>query len=785
MAFGGTVKLTGESEYKKALSEITSNLKVLNSQMKVVTSEYDKNDKSVSNLSQQSEVLNGKVDEQQKKISILQKALEDAKKETGENSETSKKWQIQLNNAYADLNKLNKEVEENARELREAEKITDEMADETQKVATQSGLATIALKLFGKEMEDLGDETEETGEEEEETAEKTLKLGDIIKANLISDAIVGGVKALANGVKEVGSAMTECITAGAEYADTFLTMSVQTGMSTEELQKYNAVAELVDVSTETLTGSMAKNIKSMTSASTGTGAMAEAYAKLGVKVADADGKLRDSDTVYWETIDALKNVSDETERDAIAMQILGKSAQDLNPLIAQGSEGIKAMGDEAVKMGAVLSEDALSALGAVDDEMQKFSSITGATSNIFASAFAPAVSQAMSEVNDIASSFNGLITAVISGDPEAVDGAITAVLEQAWDIIYGLEEMVTPILELVQSLLGTIIEVLLAMAPDLLEQGSILLGNLMSGIVSAIPELMGVVLMVVETLLTVILENLPMIIEMGMQMLMSLVKGIADMLPTLIPTIVDAVILIVETLIDNIDLIIDAGISLILGLADGLLVALPKLIDKIPVIIDKLVYAIVDNLPLILQVGVDLLLELSKGILKALPDLVKKVPQIVTSVVNGIKDCLPQLKTVGKNLIEGLWNGIKNAKDWLLGMVKDLGKAVVDSVKSIFGIHSPSTVFRDEIGTNLALGLGEGFADTMSDVSADMQDSIPTEFDADVSTNLNAVAGYSHSSTYDMMVSAFKQALTEVKVVMNSREMGEFVTDTVERVVYS
>jgi hypothetical protein len=106
---------------------------------------------------------------------------------------------------------------------------------------------------------------------------------------------------------------------------------------------------------------------------------------------------------------------------------------------------------------------------------------------------------------------------------------------------------------------------------------------------------------------------------------------------------------------------------------------------------------------------------------------------------------------------------------------------VLDGIKRVFGIHSPSLLFKEQVGKNLALGVGEGFADTMAGVSADMQGAIPTQFDADVHTNFGAGT----SSNYDVMLMAFKQALTEVKVVMNNREMGAFVTDTMERVVYS
>ena len=120
-------------------------------------------------------------------------------------------------------------------------------------------------------------------------------------------------------------------------------------------------AELVDVPTETLTKSMAKQIKSMKAVQDGTKLSVEAYDKLGASVMNADGSLRDSDTVYWEVIDALGKIENETERDALAMQILGKSAQELNPLIEQGAERIQELGDQAREAGYVVSDEMLNA----------------------------------------------------------------------------------------------------------------------------------------------------------------------------------------------------------------------------------------------------------------------------------------------------------------------------------------------------------------------------------------------------------------------------------------
>lgn len=776
MAFGGTVKLTGESEYKKALADITGNLKVLNSEMKVVTSQYDRNDKSTEALSSKNEVLNKKIDEQKQKVDVLSKALADAEQETGKNSSTSQKWQIELNNAQAELNKLVKEVGENEKSMEQSADATEENAESVEK--------------FGKEADDSG--------------KKALSLGDIIKANLISDAIKSGLTALANGISAVGSAMSESLTAGAEYADNILTMSTVTGVSTENLQKYNAVAELVDVSTETMTKSMAKNLKSMTSAQEGTGAMAEAYAKLGVSVTNADGSLRDGETVYWETIDALKGVTDETERDALAMELLGKSAQDLNPLIAQGSEGIKAMGDEAVEMGAVLSEDALNGLGALDDEMQRFSSITSATSNIIASAFAPEIADVIKYTNTLTQQFNKLFSAILSGQGNA-DEIVEEIGSAMSDVVVEMFDVVNQIVEIAPELIGAFVDILIENLPYLLESFAWMVGEVLTAISQSLDMLIPMVMMIIQAVLDTVTQNLPLILDMAMQviqsllntltqnlptilqmgitLLVTLIQGITQSLPQLIPVIISTVVLLAETLLDNIDMLIDAGIELILALAEGLIDALPDLVDKIPVIINKLITALTNNLPKLLEMGITLLVKLGAGLIQAIPQLVAQIPQIITSLVDGFGAFMSKIGDIGGNLVSGIWEGISGSLQWIKDKIKGWVGNVTDFLKNLFGINSPSRLFKEQIGTNLALGIGEGFTDTMSDVNEDMANAIPTEFDADIHTNINGA--YSSASSYESMVSAFKKALAEMKVEMNGREMGAFVTETVAREVFA
>jgi len=753
-SFGGTVKLSGESEYKKALSDITSNLKVMSSEMQIVTATYGKNDTSVQGLSKRNEVLNKQIDAQKEKVEVLKNALEQSKNETGENSSTTQKWQTELNKATAQLVTMEKEVKDNEDAMQKSSDATDEN--------------TKSVEEFGKEADKSG--------------EKALSLGDIIKANLISDAIKSGLKALASGLSSVASSFTDALKNGSAYADNLLTMSTQTGVSVESLQKYNAICELVDVSTETLTGSMAKNIKSMASGK-------DAYDRLGVSVKDANGNLRDSETVYWESIDALSKIEDSTQRDALAMEIFGKSAQELNPLIAQGSAGIKELSKEAEKMGAVLSQEGMEALGALDDEMQKSAVISQATGNILASAFAPAVSSMLSGVNDIGGAFNNLIASILGGDEGGIEEATNQFVEYIEVFINNISEQIPKMLEIGTNLISTLVNTISSNLPKILEAGIQVITTLLNGITSNLNQILPVVIQVILTLATAIIQNLPTILEAGIQVIISLVQGIAQSLPELIPVIVDAIITMVETVIDNIDMIIDAGIAIIMGLIDGLIEALPKLIDKIPEIIDKLIMAITNNLPKIIQAGITLIIKLAEGLIKAIPQLVSKIPQIITSIVKGLANGISQMASVGLDMIKGLWQGISNSLSWIKDKIKGWVGNVFKFIKKLFGISSPSKLFRDEIGTNLAKGIGIGFSDEMETVNKDIADAIPTDYDVGVNTTLHndITSSFNNGvlSQSESIAEAVRDALTGMYVKLDGDKVGEIVVNKVEDVIYT
>jgi len=356
--------LSGEKEYKQAISEIGSGMKVLDSEMRKVSSAYAQNADSVEALNAKNDVLERKISTQAEKIEYLKAALQQSAEKYGEADKRTMQWQTSLNNAEAELNNLNNQFDENK-----------------QKIADS-----------GKEMGNLGDVVNGL------TSKLGIQLPDGMKSSMnamgsldtSAIAAAGAFAAVAAAIVKVEKAMISMTKESAAFADNIITLSMQTGQSTQQLQEFAYASELIDVSVDTLQGSLTKLTNNMQDTMNGTGNAKASFDKLGVSVINAvDGSMRSANDVFYETIDALGQVKNETERDAMSMDIFGRSAQDLNPLIIQGSKTLKEYADEAHNVGYVLDDEALSALGAVDDAYQRLQKTQEGVKNQLSAEFAP------------------------------------------------------------------------------------------------------------------------------------------------------------------------------------------------------------------------------------------------------------------------------------------------------------------------------------------------------------------------------------------------------------
>lgn len=313
------------------------------------------NPQDVNLLNEKQKALAEAVSLTTNKLSDLRKVYETLPKgENGELTEEQKKLQQEINVTQGTLEKYKKQVRE----------------------------VTAELDSMGKETDQVEKETKERGEE-------TKTFGALLKANLTRDAIKG----LATSIVNLGKQMFDLGKETRAYADNVMTLSTQYGLTTDKIQEFQYMSELTDTSLETITGSMTKLTKNMQTATKGTGDAYSRFEKLGISVTDTEGNLRSTDEVFAEAISRLGNVENATERDALAMNIFGKSAMDLNPLIAVGREGLADYRAEAHEMGYVLDTDTLESLGAVDDAMQRANKRLDAVKNQIGRYLAPIVAQ--------------------------------------------------------------------------------------------------------------------------------------------------------------------------------------------------------------------------------------------------------------------------------------------------------------------------------------------------------------------------------------------------------
>jgi hypothetical protein len=381
-------ELDGEKEYKAAVSEINASLRVLNSEMKLVSEQFKNNDKSVEALTASSDVLSRQILTQKEKIEALQAALKNSAEHYGEADARTKRWQTSLNNAQAELVKMERELKANSDAM---EKNNEDLADLDEGLDTLDG-GLLDTTESGKGLGDvLDDLTGKLGINLPEGATSTLNSMVSLGGELT--LLIGAFAAAAAAVVEVEKALANLTLEQAAAAGEIQDVAMQTGLSTEAVQRYQYACDMIGVSFDTVASSQAKMIQSMADVQSGSETAAATWNQLGIEVMNADGSLRDAQEVFLEVIDVLGQIENVTQRDAVSMEIFGRSAQDLNPLIVQGTDAFQALCDEASKVGAVLTDVQLEALAGLDDEMLRVEERLDAGANAMALKFTPALQE--------------------------------------------------------------------------------------------------------------------------------------------------------------------------------------------------------------------------------------------------------------------------------------------------------------------------------------------------------------------------------------------------------
>lgn len=447
------IKLDGEREYKAAVGEINNSLKTLDSELKLLKNTYAENKDDVEGLTKINEALNRQILTQKEQISALEDALKNAAQEYGESDARTQKWQQKLNKANSILIDMERELRDNTDALRDAGVEADNFSGGIEDLVEKTGAVDEQSASFGTTLQDVADKL---GIKLPAGAQEAVNgLGGV---NVAAGAAVFGLAALVTAIVKVEKALIDVTKESAKFADDILTMSMTTGQSAQQLQEFSYAAELIDVSVDTLQTSLTKLTNNMQNAMNGTGDAKKAFEQLGIAVTDSEGNMRTANDVFYETIDALGKVGNATERDALSMDIFGRSAQDLNPLIIQGSDTLREYADEAHNVGYVLDNEALSALGAVDDGFQRLQTTQDAVKNNMAAEFAPYLTSALEDIRALIEKVGKALI-----DSGAVE-AFGSILESSVSLLEPLGALVTTILPALSLALKPIVEAVAILA---------------------------------------------------------------------------------------------------------------------------------------------------------------------------------------------------------------------------------------------------------------------------------------------------------------------------------
>lgn len=716
---GLTIEINGDTtSLDKALTNVNKTSRDLQSELRQVDKLLKLDPKNTELLAQKQKLLADAVENAKSKLNTLKAAAEQASKQLANGEIGEDQYRA-----------LQREVIKAEQNLQSLESQSKETAGAQQKAGNEAEEAGDDIKKAGNKAKDAGDDAEKSKDGWE-------KLGNGMKS--AGELAAKAAAAIAAAAVAGGTAVVAMTTKAGVLADDINTLSAQTGLSTEEIQKFAYASDIIDVDIETLAKSMAKLTKNMSIAKRGSGAAADAFAALGVSITDGNGELRNNQDVMTDVIASLGAMENETQRDAYAMEIFGKSAQDLNPLILGGAEALEALGTQAQDAGLILSQEALDGLNDYNDKVDVLKATLAGAGPLFATAFAEPLGKVVQMLTDYLTS---ITKAFSEGGFPAVADAIATIFTELQGKFYAFLPKVA---EFAAGFIPKIIEGMQTNLPILAESAVKVITTLIDGLSTSMPILIPAIVDIVIAIASTLIDNLPMLIDAALELILALAEGLVVALPLLVNQVPKIIISLVTTLLSPamISKIIDTAVKLVVSLTTAIISALPKLIEQIPKVITALVTTLTnpDSITKLISGALQIIIALAKGLIQAIPVLVKSLPQIIAAIVTGLGGAVKSMATVGLNLIKGLWNGIGDALGWLKNKILGLGSKILGWIKGIFGIHSPSSETA-YFGEMLARGLGVGFIENMDGVAKSIGRAANTALDA-ISPNLEARLSY-------------------------------------------
>lgn len=729
--------------FRADISQFSASTQQLNQYVRVVNSEFNEAVAGMGKWSDSTDGLNAKITQLNKVLQAEKTKLSSLEDQynalTDEQKKTTKQGQqlaIQINNQRGVVKKTESQIDGYSSSLKEL---------------TDAGVKT------RKELDDLNKKMKENGDTAESTAGKLARgLGKgLLGVGAAAAGAVGGFLAMAEGTREYRQGLNQLETAfgrvgfsAEETYEAFNYFGSVLGDTKKAQETMLVLGQLVDSEkeleswTDTLTGVFATYGEAIPLES-----MSEAIV-LASKQAVAEGGL--ADALEWGGVNLedfnakLESLNSEEERSAYIQKTL-------NGLYGEAAENYKELNKDVLDASTAQTnlEHAMAKLGAVAEPIMTM--LKNAMAD-FLTALEPAVKL-------IGEGLKG----AFEGSAEGAEKFAQGITGLAKSILGKLQSMLPTVIDIAAELIPSLIQAILDAIPSLastlaqaVSQVAKALGKMIpqivSAVISAIPQIIDAVLDAIPTILDAfvqfwmaIIDALPKVLNQLISMLPKVITTIINSLISFIPqlvqgaitlfmAIVDAIPFIVQALVPQIPTIVNAVIdgllsmlpvllegatTLLMAIVQALPTIIKSLIKEVPKIVTTIVNSLLSRMPELIQGAIQLFM----GILQAIPqicgELIKNLPEIISTIVKGLLDGIPDLIKAGADLLAGLFKGLLDPSV-IWENIKSLGNSILDGVKSFFGINSPSKLFEDQIGKNLALGIGEGFEDEIGQVNKEM-----------------------------------------------------------------
>ena len=735
---GGAIKLKGESEYQRALKQIKQNLREVSSEMKAVSSSFDKNDNSTSALNAKSQVLNKTLDAQKQKLKTLQSQYADFSAKMAQQTANHEKLVNTYNNEKKKLEELGRtlgtsskeyqdqkaKVEQLAQAVSKSSKNQDANAKSMSEMRVQMNNAQADINKTTRSLDELGKEAEESGKQAKSSGDGFTVMKGVL-SNLATDAIhlaVDGLKQLGGAFINVGKqayesySQYEQLVGGVDTlfgagGKTLEEYAASVGQSVDQAKgKYDELTEASNMvqknaanafSTagmsanqymEQVTGFSATLIQGLNGdtkkaakvADVAIRDMADNANKMGTSMTDIQNAYQGFAKDNYTMLDNLKLGYGGTQSE---MARLINDSGVLGDSVKVTAETVKDVPFDQVIEAIHEVQDNLGIVGTTSDEAAR--TLEGSTMSMKA-----AWQNLLTGMADDNANFSGLI-----------DNLVNSVVAVANNMIPRIQQIIKGMAQVASELLITVVPQLVQEIPQLLSDTLPILidavASLIQSVLEVLPQMMPVIVDGIMQIVQSMISMLPEFINAGLQMLTSLIQGITNALPQLIAMLPTIIKQIVDTIMANLPAIIEAGIQLIVALIEGLAEAIPQIIDMLPEIVITIGKTLIECAPEILAAGVQLIVALAKGLAESIPKVVAVMPKIIVAMVKAIGEGLSQLLAMGGKLIVSLVKGIGGKIGHVGGEMAKVGKAIINGIK-----HLPSAMVN--WGKDMIQGLVNG-----------------------------------------------------------------------------